>query len=814
MATYYTLDWSNSSKAPIILPAITKDQDATSLTLFGKGAPNYGEGQQENFIRMLENFSSNTPPPHPTSGQVWWDTTIKKLKAFTGGAWIVATGGIAAEGSAPATPDEGMLWWDTVGYKLNIWNGTAWDQIYPATAVGENVVVAGATEYNAAIAILNPIIGAPVGTTLSTGYGFAQEIFTTRTKETLTNNDWKKLELTVRKLSTHMGLPTTALGSFGFIYESGNNISQGVYGLSQNFGAMLANINTMNTSTNRYNAPFATLQQFAPPTGASSISTPWNGSVYQEISVVFNSSAALKAYFNAGGQIRFSAGLAGGSTARDTLVRNFLSTTVGTVTFKALGTTNGSVTNSTGVYNITASYSSVISIVSGTSTYAIQARTEGAGQALRFKITITDTNTSSPTVGGTLTSSCDLAKASSANIDNPVILYPSVGASAMAAIPNPMSVSISPAAVSKQITNGGTATGSATATVSGGTSPFTFQWNVGSPVVGTPSNGPTSSTYNMSVTLSSGQVFHGSCSCTVTDSLGLQASVAANVDFVSVVYVPPPPTYNEIVSAPSSAYSGQAFNVTITGGAPNSTWYSREYTNGAFTGTSATYYLNSSGSYTGSFNLPTGNHYREIFFNATGHMRTMSINVTQQPAPVYSEVVSAPSSVSLNQAFMVYISGAAPNTTWYYKIYSNGVLQNTSQAFPIDSTGKYAGSFSIIGYGTHYHEVFFNGTGHMRTVTITVPQPAPVYNEIISAPSSVRVNTPYTVTISGGAPNSTWYYKPWRNGNPGVTSPTFSLDGSGRATFNGNESGTGNFYNEVYFNGTGHMRTVTFTVTS
>lgn len=814
MASYYTLDWSNSSKAPIILPAITKDQDATSLTLFGKGAPNYGEGQQENFIRMLENFSSNTPPPHPTSGQVWWDTTIKKLKAFTGGTWIIATGGIIAAGSAPANPDEGMLWWDTVGFKLNIWNGTAWDQIYPATAVGESVIVAGATEYNAAIAILNPIIGAPVGTTLSTGYGFAQEIFTTRTKETLTNNDWKKLELTVRKLSTHMGLPTTALGSFGFIYESGNNISQGVYGLSQNFGAMLANINAMNTGTNRYNAPFVTLQQFAPPTGASSISTPWNGSVYQEISVVFNSSAALKAYFNAGGQIRFSAGLAGGSTARDTLVRNFLSATVGTVTFKALGTTNGSVTNSTGVYNITASYSSVISIVSGTSTYAIQARTEGAGQALRFKITITDTNTSSPTVGGTLTSSCDLARASSMYIDNPVILYPSVGASAMAAIPNPMSVSISPVAVSQQITNGGTASGSATATVSGGTSPFTFQWSVGSPVVGTPSNGPTSSTYNMSVALSSGQAFHGSCSCQVTDSLGQRASVAANVDFVSVVYVPPPPTYNEIVSAPSSAYSGQAFNVTITGGAPNSAWYSRDYTNGAFTGTSATYYLNSSGSYTGSFNLPTGNHYREIFFNATGHMRTMSINVTQQPAPVYSEVVSAPSSVSVNQAFMVYITGAAPNTTWYYKIYWNGAYQATSASYPIDSTGKYAGSFSVANPGTHYHEVFFNGTGHMRTFTATAPQPAPVYNEIVSAPSSVRVNTPYTATITGGAPNTTWYYKSWLNGNPNGTSSTFTLDSNGRATFNGKESLTGNYYNEVYFNGTGHMRAVTITATS
>ena len=720
MASYYTLDWSNSSKAPIILPAITKDQDATSLTLFGKGAPNYGEGQQENFIRMLENFSSNTPPPHPTSGQVWWDTTIKKLKAFTGGTWIIATGGIIATGSAPANPDEGMLWWDTVGYKLNIWNGTAWDQIYPATAVGESVIVAGATEYNAAIAILNPIIGAPVGTTLATGYGFAQEIFTTRTKETLTNEDWLKLELTVRKLSIHMGLPTASLGSFGFIYESGNNISQGVYGLSQNFGAMLANINTMNTSTNRYNAPFANLQQFTPPTGASSLNTPWNGSVYQEISVVFNSNSSMKAYFNAGGQIRFSAGLAGGSTARDTLVRNFLSATVGTVTFKALGTTNGTVTNNTGIYNITASYTSVISIVSGTSTYAIQARTEGAGQALRFKVTITDTNTSSPTVGGTLTSSCDLARASSMYIDNPVILYPSVGASAMAAIPNPMSVSISPAAVSQQITNAGTASGSATATVSGGTAPFTFQWNVGSPVVGTPSNGPTSSTYNMSVVLSSGQAFHGSCSCQVTDSLGQRASVAANVDFVSVAYVPPPPTYNEQVFAPANVTVNSPFTVTVSGGVPNGTWYYKLWWNGAYQGSLGPFTLNSGGGGSWTFNeTQPGSYYHEAYFNDTGHMRSVTINATQPAAPVYSESISMPSSVYANQAFMVNISGGAPNTTWYYKVYWNGNFMGTSSTFSLDSNGGFAGSFSVSQPGTHYHEVFFNGTGHMRTASVT-----------------------------------------------------------------------------------------------
>jgi len=80
----YILDWSNPSKGSITLPDTTVDTTSTSLTLYGLDAPNYGEGQQENFIRMLENFASDTPPPRPTF-------TISS-NAVTEGASVTVTG--------------------------------------------------------------------------------------------------------------------------------------------------------------------------------------------------------------------------------------------------------------------------------------------------------------------------------------------------------------------------------------------------------------------------------------------------------------------------------------------------------------------------------------------------------------------------------------------------------------------------------------------------------------------------------------------------------------------------------------------------
>lgn len=54
----------------------------TSLLFHGKGSDAYGERIQENFYHLLENFSSNTEPLNPISGQLWFDNNDNILKIF------------------------------------------------------------------------------------------------------------------------------------------------------------------------------------------------------------------------------------------------------------------------------------------------------------------------------------------------------------------------------------------------------------------------------------------------------------------------------------------------------------------------------------------------------------------------------------------------------------------------------------------------------------------------------------------------------------------------------------------------------------
>jgi len=60
------------------------DTESTDLTLIGRNYFGYGEVFNENFIKLLENFSSVSPPANPIQGQIWYDRAAGRLKVYDG----------------------------------------------------------------------------------------------------------------------------------------------------------------------------------------------------------------------------------------------------------------------------------------------------------------------------------------------------------------------------------------------------------------------------------------------------------------------------------------------------------------------------------------------------------------------------------------------------------------------------------------------------------------------------------------------------------------------------------------------------------
>ena len=79
---------SKSDGTAITILDGTKDTTSTSLTLFGRLAQNYGDQTNENFLHLLENFALTTSPANPIAGQLWYDTGLDNIKAYTGSAWV------------------------------------------------------------------------------------------------------------------------------------------------------------------------------------------------------------------------------------------------------------------------------------------------------------------------------------------------------------------------------------------------------------------------------------------------------------------------------------------------------------------------------------------------------------------------------------------------------------------------------------------------------------------------------------------------------------------------------------------------------
>ena len=96
--------------------------NSTDLQLVGRNVAGYGEQQNENFIKLLENFArADTAPSKPLVGQIWFDKNADKLRpsVYDGVHWRNLTIN-QVSATEPQGQKEGDLWWDTVNNKLYV----------------------------------------------------------------------------------------------------------------------------------------------------------------------------------------------------------------------------------------------------------------------------------------------------------------------------------------------------------------------------------------------------------------------------------------------------------------------------------------------------------------------------------------------------------------------------------------------------------------------------------------------------------------------------------------------------------------------
>lgn len=115
----------------------TIDQ-STTLKLVGKNYAGYGEIQNENFVHLLESFSSANSPANPLSGQIWFDSSGKKLK-FYDGTKFRTTGGAEVSSTQPVGLTTGDFWWDTANNQLYAQNSDGGFVLIGPDSIGDTV---------------------------------------------------------------------------------------------------------------------------------------------------------------------------------------------------------------------------------------------------------------------------------------------------------------------------------------------------------------------------------------------------------------------------------------------------------------------------------------------------------------------------------------------------------------------------------------------------------------------------------------------------------------------------------------------------
>ena len=114
------------------------DELSTDLTLIGKNYSGFGESINENFVKLLENFSSSSQPTSPIRGQIWFDVSELKLKVYSGTGFVpVSSATISSQ--QPLNLGVGDLWFNDLAKQLYFFDGTNTILLGPDYSVTQGV---------------------------------------------------------------------------------------------------------------------------------------------------------------------------------------------------------------------------------------------------------------------------------------------------------------------------------------------------------------------------------------------------------------------------------------------------------------------------------------------------------------------------------------------------------------------------------------------------------------------------------------------------------------------------------------------------